>query len=170
MTILRAMFVLVLVSATLCGVACSRRDSAKPDVPSSDPSVINVDDDDPEMKRAIAEARATLPEFWSRLESPEEGNSDFALKVKMEDESGIAYVWLSKIERKNENIYGTLENESDAVKSVKAGERMLVNEEDISDWSYMRDGKIVGDRTTKALFSKMSPEEVEAHKRMMADP
>jgi hypothetical protein len=34
----------------------------------------------------------------------------------------------------------------------------------------MRHGKIVGNRTIHPLFSKMPREEVEAYKRMMADP
>jgi uncharacterized protein YegJ (DUF2314 family) len=170
MPLFRDISVLTLVFAAFSVAACSRRDSPKSAASSSGPPVIDVEDDDPEMARAIREARETLPEFWSRLESPQEGDSDFSLKVKWEDETGTAYVWLSQIERTGDKIYGRLENESDAVKSTHAGERVLVNEVDISDWLYMRNGKIVGDRTTRLLLAKMAPEEVEAYQRRLAEP
>jgi uncharacterized protein YegJ (DUF2314 family) len=41
---------------------------------------------------------------------------------------------------------------------------------DITDWLYMREGKMVGNFTVRPLFREMPAEEVERLKAMMADP
>ena len=54
--------------------------------------------------------------------------------------------------------------------SVKIGDRIEIPEADITDWLYMRDGKMVGNHTLKPLFKQMPGAEVERLKKMMADP
>jgi uncharacterized protein YegJ (DUF2314 family) len=150
--------------------ACTKKPTANPETASSGRSVIDVDEEDPEMLKAITEARSTLPEFWKALDSPHKGESNFALKVKVSDGKGTEHIWLTNIERKDGEVYGTLDNEPDALTSVKLGDRLKIEEKNISDWLYMRNGKMVGNQTIRPLFSKMTPEEVEGYKRMMADP
>jgi len=152
------------------GTACSKKPNANRETVSSEPSVIDVDEEDPKMLKAISEARSTLPAFWKALDSPQSGESNFALKVKVEDEKGAEHIWLTNIERKDGEVYGTLDNEPGALTSVKLGDRLKIEEKNISDWLYLRNGKMVGNRTIRPLFSKMTPEEVDEYKRMMVDP
>jgi uncharacterized protein YegJ (DUF2314 family) len=56
------------------------------------------------------------------------------------------------------------------VRKVKLGQRIEIPEADISDWLYMRDGKMVGNGTVRPLFKHMPAAEVEEVKRMMAEP
>ena len=56
------------------------------------------------------------------------------------------------------------------VKSVKMGERIEVPEEKISDWLYMRDGKMVGNYTVRPLLKTMAVEEAATVKAMLAEP
>ena len=139
--------------------ACSRPDP-----------VINVADDDPEMVAAIAKARGTLPQFWKTFDKPEHGEKDFALKVKITDQKGTEHFWAIDIERRNGKIMATINNDPDVVATVKLGDRIPIPEADISDWMYMRDGKMVGNETLKPLFKSMPPKEVEQLKSIMADP
>jgi uncharacterized protein YegJ (DUF2314 family) len=139
--------------------ACSRREN-----------VVRVADDDPEMIAAIAKARSTLPQFWQTFDKRDRGESGFALKVNITDKYGAEHFWLTDIERSGGQIHGTVNNDPDMVKSVKIGERLPIPEADISDWLYMRDGKMVGNQTLKALFKTMSATEVKHYKEMMADP
>ena len=74
------------------------------------------------------------------------------------------------IERRDGRLHGTINNDADIVRSVKLGDRIPIPEADISDWLYMRDGKMVGNYTLKALFGKMPAAEVKHYKEMMADP
>jgi len=135
----------------------------------SDP-IIGVQGDDPEMVAAIAKARETLPHFWQVYGQPQRGEQDFAIKVRIEDENGIEHFWANEIERQNGAITAVISNDPDTVKSVKLGDRIQVPEADITDWTYTREGKMVGNFTLRALFKEMSAEEVESYKKIMVDP
>jgi len=63
-----------------------------------------------------------------------------------------------------------INNDPNTVANVKLGDRIEIPESDISDWLYMRDGKMVGNLTLKPLFREMPAAEVEQLKKMMADP
>jgi uncharacterized protein YegJ (DUF2314 family) len=143
--------------------SCSRHHS-------EDDKTISVSSDDAEMNAAIAKARASLPDFWQIYEKPEHGESGFSLKVKITDKEQAEHFWVVDIERKDGKIFGTINNDPDIVKNVKLGDRITVNEPDISDWLYLRNGKIVGNYTLRALFKEMSKDEVEKYKQMLADP
>jgi uncharacterized protein YegJ (DUF2314 family) len=140
-------------------VGCSKQDK-----------VINVADDDKEMNAAIAKARDTLPQFWQTFEKREHGERDFALKVEITDRKGTEHFWLTDIERKDGKMLGTINNDPDIVRNVKLGDRLPIPEADISDWLYMRDGKMVGNYTLRVLFKQMPVKEVEKYKQMLADP
>ena len=139
--------------------ACSRRDK-----------VVNVEHDDLEMVAAIAKAQSTLPQFWQIFDKPERGESKFALKVRITDKKGTEHFWANDIERRDGKTMGTINNDPNIVASVKLGDRIEIPEADISDWLYMRDGKMVGNETLKPLFKKMSAAEVERFKSIMANP
>jgi len=155
------------ISALLVGVlagsliACSEREHNK---------MVNVEADDPEMLGAIAQARSTLPAFWQVFEKPEQGDSNFALKVMVTDQRGTEYFWATGIARRDGKILGTIDNEPNIVGSVKFGDRIEIAEGDISDWTYMRNGRMVGNYTVRPLFKRMPASEVERIKKMLADP
>ncbi len=139
--------------------ACSKRDK-----------VVNVEDDDPEMVAAIAKARDTLPQFWQVFDKRERGESDFAFKVKITYKRGTEHFWATEIERRDGKTIGTINNDPNIVASVKLGDRIEIPEADISDWLYMRDGKMVGNETLRPLLKKMPSAEAEKLKEMMANP
>jgi uncharacterized protein YegJ (DUF2314 family) len=143
--------------------ACSQQES-------STDSVINVADNDAEMDAAIKEARSTLPQFWNAFEKPGKNESGFSLKVGITDKGRTEYFWLMDLERRDGKVFGTIDNEPEFVHTVKLGDRIEIPDADIADWLYMRDGKMVGNRTMRALFKHMSPEEVEQYKAMLAEP
>jgi uncharacterized protein YegJ (DUF2314 family) len=140
-------------------MACSKRDK-----------IVNVEEDDPEMVAAMAEARSTLPQFWEHFDQPQRGESDFSLKVKITDEKGTEHFWATEIERHDGKTMGTINNDPNIVASVKLGDRIEIPEADISDWLYLRDGKMVGNRTLVPLLKTMPAKEAEAYKQMMAEP
>lgn len=139
--------------------ACSKRDK-----------VIFVADDDPEMVAAMAKARGSLPQFWKVFEKRERGEAKFGLKVKITDKKGTEFFWASDIKRQDGKVMGTIDNDPNIVTTVKLGDRIEIPEADISDWLYMREGKMVGNETLKPLLKTMPPEEVARFKSIMADP
>lgn len=139
--------------------ACSKRDK-----------VVTVESDDPEMVAAIAKAREALPQFWQVFDKRERGGSNFSLKVKITDKRGTEHFWATDIERRDGKTMGTINNDPNIVASVKLGDRIEIPEADISDWLYMRDGKMVGNETLRPLLKKMPAAEAEKLKKMMANP
>jgi uncharacterized protein YegJ (DUF2314 family) len=134
------------------------------------PEIAFVPDDDPEMAAAIAKARNTLPQFWSVFENPTQGEKDFALKVRFTDAKGYENLWLSSLQRSDGKITGVVDNYPNTVTKVRRGERIDIPETDITDWFYMRDGKMFGNQTIRILFRKMTPSEVEYYKNLLAEP
>lgn len=152
---------IVAIAALLASLlsACSKRDK-----------VISVEDDDPEMVAAIAKARETLPQFWQVYDKRERGETDFALKVSITDKAGTEHFWTTDIERRDGRTMGTINNDPNIVSSVKLGDRIDITMANISDWLYMRDGKMVGNETLRPLLKTMPAAEAEKLRSMMASP
>lgn len=154
-------FLAVLLMSSLS--SCSRQ--------ANEDRVINVETNDAEMEAAIATAREKLPQFWQVFAHPQKGESDFSLKVRITDSNGTEHFWVDHIERQADGkIFGVINNDPEIVKNVKLNDRIPVPEENISDWLYTRDGKMVGNYTLRVLFKQMPPEEVQRYKQMMAEP
>jgi uncharacterized protein YegJ (DUF2314 family) len=137
---------------------------------SSQDKVVSVEANDAEMNAAIAKARASLPQFWTKFDHPAEGESDFCLKVKITGKEGVEHFWLGDLAKTNGALYGTINNDADIVHSVKIGDRIKIPEADISDWLYERNGKMYGNYTVRVLFKQMPADEVAKLKAMLADP
>jgi len=137
---------------------------------SKDDKTISVAADDPQMLAAIAKARETLPEFWSVFDKREHGEGGFSLKVKITDKGRTEHFWATDIKRGDGKISGTINNDPDIVSTVKFGDRIEIPDSDISDWLYMRDGKMVGNETLKPLLKTMPAREAARLKSMMANP
>ncbi|MCL4694588.1 MAG: DUF2314 domain-containing protein [Candidatus Hydrogenedentes bacterium] len=128
---------------------------------------IGVTEDDPAMNAAIAEARATLGEFVARMENPEPGDSDFAIKVAITDPNGTEHFWANNVEVIGPGFTATINNDPNIVRSVRLGQRVRARRDDVSDWLYLSNGRMVGNRTLRVLLTKMSPEEAAAVKRQV---
>jgi len=156
----RTSFTILIAGVSLAVVtACSKQDK-----------VIGVAGDDPAMVAAMAKAHETLSQFWQVFEKREHGENEFSLKVKITDKRGSEHFWVSELERQDGKTLGTINNDPDTVASVKLGQRIEIPEADISDWLYMRKGKMVGNETIRPLLKIMPEEEAETYKKMMADP
>ena len=165
MTIKRASFAIVaLFFVLLLPLLTSCSDYGSKD------KVISVAEDDPDMMAAIAKARGLLPQFWQVFDNREHGETNFCLKVKITDKDKAEHFWAVNIERKDDKIFGTINNDPEIVHNIKIGDRIWIPEDDISDWLYTRDGKMVGNYTLRVLFKQMSASEVEKYKAMLADP
>lgn len=122
------------------------------------------------MNAAISQARESLPHFWQVFDTRDRGESDFALKVRIKDRHGTEHFWVTDLRRDGGKVYGLIGNDPNTVTTVKLGDEIEVPNGDITDWLYMRDGKMVGNYTVRPLFKEMSAEEVERVKSMMAEP
>ena len=149
---------LIAVLVTLL-TACSKRDKD-----------VGIGDDDPEIVAAIAKARQTLPQIWQVFDKREHGESNFVLVVRITDKGRIEHFSTTDFERRDGKTMVTISNHPNIVASVKLGDRIEIPAADITDWSYMRDGKYVGMITMKPRFKHMPTDQVEAFKQVMTNP
>ena len=138
--------------------ACAKRDKGY------------VEDTDPEMAAALAKAQATLPQFWQVFDKRGRGESNFVLVVRITDKGRIEHFHTTDFERRDGKTMVTISHQSKIVASVKLGDRIEIPAADITDWSYMRDGKYIGMATMKPRFKHMPADEVEAFKKVITDP
>lgn len=148
----------LLVSALFVLAGCDARDRDR---------TIGVTEDDAVMNAAIAEARATLDEFVARMENPEPGDSDFAIKVAVTDPNGTEHFWANNVEVVGPGFTATINNDPNIVRSVRLGQRVRAKRDEVSDWMYLSNGRMVGNRTLRVLLTKMSPEEAAAVKQQV---
>jgi uncharacterized protein YegJ (DUF2314 family) len=105
--------------------------------------VIQVADDDPRMRAAVAEARRRWPEFVRAFES-RDGNDNFAVKAAITDGEHTEYMWLIVTAIENDIAYGRIDNDPLNVQGVKLGDIRRVAGSEIWDWLYMEGGEMVG--------------------------
>jgi uncharacterized protein YegJ (DUF2314 family) len=122
------------------------------------------------MNAEIAKARATLPDFYKHWQHPGPGESDFCLKVRLNDGDYVEHFWLVALKGTPGHLTGIVNNDPDVVHTVKMGDRISIPDSQISDWLYLLNGKMVGNRTIRPLFKEMSPGDVKKMKDLLVDP
>jgi uncharacterized protein YegJ (DUF2314 family) len=137
--------------------------------PSDKSDAFRVETDDKAMRDAMAVAKASLSQFWQVFEQRAHGETGFSLKARIVDENGVEHFWLTDIERNDGRILGRINNEPAVVSVVKLGDKVEIPGEIITDWLYLRNSKMVGNFTLRALFHRMPPEEVARYRQIMAD-
>ena len=124
--------------------------------------------DEQEMDAAIARARKEVDSFIAELSK--RNGTDFAVKVPIAEVEEVEHFWLTDIVYRDETFHGVIGNEPGVVTNVKMGQKWSVKKSEISDWMFMRDGKMHGNYTVRPLLKTMPEEEAEGIKSMLANP
>lgn len=134
--------------------------------------VYNVRIEDAEMNAAIAKARAALPDFFKEFTAPKSGETGFSLKVRIPYGDGTSgeHFWLTDVERKGDRFIGTINGEPENATQVQTGQRYEFGEPEISDWMFMRDGKMVGNETMRPLLKQMPHDQAEQYRALYEKP
>jgi len=132
--------------------------------------VISVLSEDKDMNAAIEKARGSLATFWSSYDAPAAGEADHALKVAISGNGSTEHFWLTRIKRDGAKLSGLISNQPQSVKTVKMGERYVFTPEMISDWTFKRNGKLVGNETMRVLLPRMPEEQAAVYRQMYERP
>lgn len=124
--------------------------------------------DQREMDWAIAQARGQTGWFLSQMQA---GNgSDWSVKVPIEDGGQIEHFWLTNISYDGGQFTGLIGNDPGVVSNVSFGDEWTVSHAQISDWMFVRDGKIHGNYTIRPLLKTLPPEKAKQLHAMLAQP
>jgi len=134
--------------------------------------VIDVRSGDPDMNAAIAQARTTLPKFWASYEAPKPSETDYSLKVRFPYGSNSGeHIWMAEVKKVADGRYsGRFANAPRHLPGKRAGDLAEFNEADISDWMYLRNGKIVGGETIRPMLKLMTKADADALRARMETP
>ncbi|MDR1100690.1 MAG: DUF2314 domain-containing protein [Treponema sp.] len=125
--------------------------------------------DDEDLARIAQNARDTLPVFFRRLQTPLSGDGNFRLKYPLaaDPRSGFSreQVWLTDIRFKDSVYSGVLSNTPYYVSGLTRGERMNFDIEEITDWMFTWEGKIMGGLSIKYLLEQIPEYERDEEQR-----
>ncbi len=124
--------------------------------------------DEKEMDAAIARAKSEVDTFIAELASPT--GIDHAVKAPIEDGGETEHFWISELTFENGEFKGKINNDPGIVKNVKLGQDWTVKKADISDWTYMRDGKMYGNYTMRPLLKTLPADEAAQMRAILANP
>ncbi|WP_158671421.1 DUF2314 domain-containing protein [Bradyrhizobium guangdongense] len=133
--------------------------------------VVSVADTDAEMNAAIAHARATLPVFWASYEASKRTETEHTLKVRFRTAGNDEHIWMSDVKKLPSGEYAA--RFADTPRNLpgkRFGDLAAFKDADISDWMFMRNGKIVGGETIKPLLKSMPKADAEALRARMEQP
>ncbi|MCM3869180.1 MAG: DUF2314 domain-containing protein [Pyrinomonadaceae bacterium] len=124
--------------------------------------------DEKEMDAAITRARSEVDSFIAEMSK---GNAtDFAVKVPIQDKEETEHFWLTDVVYHNGKFEGVIGNDPGMVTNVKMGQKWTVKKSEISDWLFMRDGKMHGNYTIRPLLKTLSEEEAARYRSILANP
>lgn len=113
-----------------------------------------VDGKDAEMKEAFQQARLGLDDFLSTWRNPPAGITGFSVKVGVSEGENTEYFWISPFREEAGSFVGVVNNEPQLVTSVKLGGEIAFANDQIVDWLYNKQGRMVGNYTARAMLKK----------------
>jgi uncharacterized protein YegJ (DUF2314 family) len=119
----------------------------------------NVSDDDKQMDRAVENAQRTLGFFMAALHAKHNGDTVFEIKKGFIDGDKVEHFWIKKVTYDGKNFHGEIDNRPLEVNNVHLGQRVSVAPQDVTDWMFLKDGKLIGGYTTRVLYARLSPED-----------
>lgn len=134
---------------------------------SIDTTVSVVSEHDQVMNRAISEAKKTFPGFLKRFNAPLVGDSNFIVKVMVQEEKGIEHLWVRNLTVTDSLFSGVVDNQPQFVTSVAYNGKITFTEKDVSDWAFTdSDGVREGSYTLKVLLHGMPSKDATAYRDM----
>jgi uncharacterized protein YegJ (DUF2314 family) len=119
----------------------------------------SVSDDDKQMDRAVENAQRTLGFFMAALHATHTGDTLFEIKKGFIDGDKVEHLWMKRVTYDGKNFHGEIDNRPRDVNNVHLGQRVTVAPEAVSDWMFLKDGKLIGGYTTRVLYARLSPED-----------
>jgi uncharacterized protein YegJ (DUF2314 family) len=130
-----------------------------------DPKPYQVPNEHAAMQEAVTKARKTVLQFIGALEHPSPGETDFEVKKPFVEKGNVEHIWLSDVTFVGGRFQGKVDNEPVKIPGLKLGQVVSVNPDEISDWVYIKNGKLVGGYTIRAHYNELTPQEKQGFNR-----
>jgi uncharacterized protein YegJ (DUF2314 family) len=118
----------------------------------------SVPSDDLQMIAAIKKARSTLQQFFKALAHPKLSQNSFLVRVAFLEGEEVEHIWIADLDLSGKTPQGVIAEKPGIVR-LRFMQWVSFDPDDITDWMYIEDGRLVGGYTTRLLRERMSPEE-----------
>jgi len=122
-------------------------------------TTLHMDQEDEVLLRIAKYARDTSPVFFRHMLRPAKDEKNFRVKYPFRADWGSGFsmeqIWLSDIKFKNGVYYGIVDNHPFYTNVLKKGDSVSFNTEDITDWMYTSNDKIIGAYSIKYLLDQL---------------
>jgi uncharacterized protein YegJ (DUF2314 family) len=125
----------------------------------AEPEYFDVKKDHAAMHRAVLKARRTIGTFIAALQRPGPGQKDFEVKKPFVQGNEVEHIWLSDARFSGNRLHGRVDNVPKKIRGLKVGDFVSVNPDEISDWAFVDNGRLVGGYTIRALYDELPPEQ-----------
>jgi uncharacterized protein YegJ (DUF2314 family) len=113
------------------------------------PPVLQIDDQDPELLAAKAEARRRLPEFIDAFRRKD--GQGFSVKAPVTAGGRTEHIWIEVDDIAEARVDGRLGNEPVNLGGMKIGDRVDVALSEVEDWVMVRNGEPAGAFTARTV-------------------
>lgn len=130
---------------------------------------------DPAMSAAFARAAATLDGFFVKWRNPPPGAEGFSVKIGLMDSAAapgyaivkpdspvaepVEWFWTNDLRQEGDGFVARIGNDAELLRNVSGGETVHFKRQDIGDWMYFQEGKIVGNATACPALAHASADE-----------
>ncbi len=118
-----------------------------------------VDENDQQMDQATVRARKNVGRFIAAIQSPKSNQRDFQVKKLFVKDGKAEHIWLADVHFTGNRFVGVVDNRPEYISGLKIGDRASVNPDELIDWSYVEDNRLVGGYTIRVLYSELTPAE-----------
>lgn len=123
------------------------------------PGYQQVEDNDKQFNRATEHAQRSLGFFMAALKAKKPGDSGFEIKKAFVDGDNVEHLWINDVTYDGQSFHGKINNNPIDVKNVRLGQSVTVAPKDVTDWMFVKDGKLIGGYTTRVFYARLSPDE-----------
>lgn len=120
------------------------------------PGYANVGENDKAMDEAVDRAQKSLGLFIAALQKGRVGDTRFEIKKGFVDGAHVEHIWIDHLTWDGKKFHGRINNQPLDVKNVRLGQSVTVAPRDVSDWMFLRDGKMIGGYTTRVFYQRLS--------------
>ncbi|MEO0796696.1 MAG: DUF2314 domain-containing protein [Verrucomicrobiota bacterium] len=125
-------------------------------------------DEDSLVDLGVAEAKETIADFDHAFKNRDDSMTEFAVKKPFPYGDGShEHMWVAVTEVTPEGYQGYLNNTPYDATYVEIGQEMFVKRDEISDWMYNKDDKLIGGYTIAAIVFESPPEQRAAYSKQM---
>lgn len=109
------------------------------------------------MTAAIQAARETIGAFFAAFENPAPNQTGFLLKIRYVEGDRSEHIWLADLDFTTMPATGAVANET-SFPGLSYMQRGSFEPDQITDWMYFEDDKLVGGYTTRLLLRRSRPQ------------